>query len=158
MATELDGPNVFDYSKATWGSVFDCLRWNKFSPPPEIEYIGDAEATGTDGSLMVTGKAHIPTSPTLGFGGGLLNSASLFGLINNDYYSEFIGKSLTPSGQSWGSFLNPINDITYIPRPPLSMSYDLMEPGQQFVDPPPGYPEVYWYDGVEAVQGFIDHT
>ncbi len=166
MAIPIDGGFVGSNPVTlTWGSLFDCLRWAKFSQPtsanPFQEFIGYAEATGPDGSLMITGRTHSwGSQPAFGFASSILDSyAGRFGWINKDYHSQFIGKSLTPAGQSWGVFVR-YDGITVQPRGALSMSSEFINDDVeafQYVDNPPD-PDTIWYTGVEGIEGFVDQT
>jgi len=166
MASPIDGGFVGEGTlEKTWGSLFGYLRWIKYSQPttenPFQQFLGYAEATGPDGSLMITGRNYVwGSQPTFGFGSGILDSsAGRDGWINKDYHSEFLGKSLTPAGQSWGVFVR-YDGITIKPRGPISMSSLLINDDVGATQPVdnPTEPDTIWYTGVEGIEGFVDQT
>ena len=159
MATPLDGFQPFTPSNATWGSVTDCIQWDVY----DINgvFVRRAQATTTEGSFILNDGKRI-TSPVVFdfylFSGWQIRLNPI--AINHDYFPAFIGKTLTPSGQTWGTQTGPYSKV--VPCPPQSMTYELVHDKVQDVDAPPPDPDpfitVYYYRGVDSIEGFTDQT
>jgi len=159
MAIALDGFDPGSPANATWGSITDFIQWDVYDI--NGAFVKRAQATTTEGSFILNdGKRS--TSPVV-FDFGLysgwqikLNPIA----INHDYYPAFIGKSLTPSGQTWGTTTGLFSKV--IPCPPQAMAYELVHDKSQDVDDPPPDPNplitVYYYRGIEGIEGFTDQT
>jgi hypothetical protein len=159
MAIALDGLDPGSPANATWASVTDCVRWEVY----DIDgvFVKRAEATTTEGSFILNDGKRSGSPVVFDF---LLSSGWKITLnpiaINRDYYPAFIGKNLTPSGQTWGTTTGVLSKT--VPCPPQSMTYELVHDKVQEVDDPPPDPNplitVYYYRGVEAIEGFTDQT
>lgn len=156
MAAPVDGPGNAPYY-ATWGSIFDCLKWRRFAWPSGDG--GLAEATTTEETLIVTGKNHTNAQGYFEFSPNLIFQNRVDFIID-EYHPWFIGGTLTPGGQSFPPPTpEPPLYRNYLPCPPVEMSEDLIVVGQQYVDPPedPTF-NTFWYPGIDGIDGFIDQA
>jgi hypothetical protein len=165
MATPLDGQGNAPYF-ATWGSIFDFLRWERLVKVDDEYSTETAEATTEEQTLIVTGKNHIYFFIRLELNQPYLEvrgTGTTLPWINRDYYSEFVGKMITPSGQDWPPVVDPRGFYEIIACPPFAITDEIFDnpQGLQFIEqPPPGppYPQKYYFNGIDEVEGFTDQT